>query len=339
MVRKLELTQEEKEFIRHHYGLAELSISEISRQLGYDRGVIMRNAKEMGLEKVFPKGSRGKKYNWTPERDNLLIELYQSNQLTVVDIAEKLGTSADSTTKRARTLGVWKNAKIPYTEEDLAYIKDRAQSMSIGQIANHIGLSHEFVRQKISEMGLTNLYFDKKKEQWELKRRNEERRIEEFYKNRKRPGTAPIDDDNFLWDLSNPHYTTFDLGEKYDLSPSTVGIWRNKLLGKMRATPKQQNSMTELETKISRVLIESFDITYFFEHKIGKWNVDFYLGNKKIIEAQGVRWHASEKVKEKDERKFNELTDLGYSILYIHELDFEKNQDEVEKQILGFLQQ
>ena len=97
--------------------------------------------------------------------------------------------------------------------------------------------------------------------------------------------------------------------------------------------------MTELEKVVAEILSDTFDVVYFFEHQIGKWNVDFYLGNKKIIEAQGVRWHNSEKAIEKDERKYAELTSLGYSILYIHELELNKNEDEIKKQILGFLQQ
>lgn len=339
MVRKIQLTKKEKDFIRHHYSVGEMSISEIARELGYDRGVVMRNAKEMGLEKVFPKGIQGNKYDWTKEKDELLIKLYDSTELTVVDIAEKFGISEDSITKRARHLGVWKKKKTQYRDEDIDYIKDRASSMSISNIANHLNMSHEFVRRKIKELGLNELYYDKKKEEWSIKKIEEEQRVENFYLNRKRPGLTPLDDDSFLWDLSNPHYTTYYLGRKYDLHPSTIGIWRKKLLGEMRAAPKTDGGMTEIERKVSVMLEENFDVVYFFEHCIGKWNVDFYLGNKKIIEVQGERWHSSDKVKEKDKRKNKELTELGYSIIYIHELDFDKNQDTIKKQILGLLQQ
>ena len=241
----------------------------------------MRNAKEMGLVKVFPKGTRGKKFIWTEEKDKLLIELYASSELTVAEIAEKLGTSEDTTTKRARFHNIWKKPKTIYTEEDIDYIKERAQSMSITEIANHVGLSNEFVRLKIKELGLTSVYFDKKKERWELKQEKERARINQYYIDRKRPGVTPIEDDEFLWDLSNPHYTTFFLGEKYDLNPSTIGNWRKKIFGDFKAAPKASGSMTELEYKISEILKNVFDKTYFFAYQIGKWNIDFYLGDKK----------------------------------------------------------
>ena len=339
MVRKIELTKEEKDFIKHHYAVGELSISEIARQLGYDRGVIKRNADKMGLVKVFPKGTRGKPFLWTKERDELLNKLYGSNQVTVVEIAEKLGTSEDTATKRAKILGLNKVSKVPYTESDIDYIRDKAQSISISKIANHIGLSHEFVRQKIQELGLKNIYFDEKKKEWALMRQKEKERIEKFYESRKRPGEAPITDDEFLWDLSNPAYTTYYLGEKYDLDPATIGNWRKRLLGDFRASPNPKGKMTKLESDVSKILINDFDVTYFFEHKIEKWNVDFYLGNKKIIEAQGSAWHNSEKVIEKDRRKKKELEELGYSILYIHENDFYNNKENIKKEILGLLQQ
>ena len=45
------------------------------------------------------------------------------------------------------------------------------------------------------------------------------------------------------------------------------------------------------------------------------------------------------KVIEKDKRKRNELISLGYKILYVHENDLKENEDDVIKQIQGFLQQ
>lgn len=338
MVRKIELTKEEKDFITLHYSKAELSISDIARHLGYDRGVIVRNAKEMGLEKIFPNRVQGKKFKWTKDKDDMLIDMYNSNRVTVYDIANKFGISEDTVTKRARTLGIFKNKKVKYTDEDIEYIKDRAQSISIAKIANHLKLSEEFVRQKTKELGLNNLYYDKKQEEWAIKKRLKAQEVEDFYLNRKRPGYAPINDDTFLWDLSNPYYTTYDLGIKYDLNPSTIGLWRKKLLGEIRASPKNIDTMTEIEHKVSTLLIENFDVTYFFGHKIGKWSVDFYLGNKKIIEVQGDRWHVGEKVEDKDKRKFDELTSLGYQILYLNECDYYQNHDKIKQQILGFLQ-
>lgn len=48
MVKKIILTEKEKDYIREHYSKGELSISRIAKNLQLDRGLVMRNAKEMG---------------------------------------------------------------------------------------------------------------------------------------------------------------------------------------------------------------------------------------------------------------------------------------------------
>lgn len=338
-MKKVKFTDEEEKYIEHHYSRGEKSVSQIARDLGYDRGVVRRKAKEMGLEKVFPKGTQGKKYIWTKEKDALLIRLYDSSDVTVVDIAEEFGTSEDTVTKRAKSFGLNKRIRNSYSKENIDEIKDKARSMSIVKIANSIGFSEESVRKKVKELGLKNLYYDEKKEEWALKRQEEKARIDYFKNEKRRARVAPVDDDAFLWDLSNPYYTTYQLGQKYNLNPSTIGNWRSRLLGKMHASPVMKGIMTELEDIVSKILTQELDATYFFEHDIGSWNIDFYLGNKKGIEVQGERWHKSESVKEKDQRKLKELSGLGYSILYLHEQDILKKPVETKRKIVGFLQQ
>ena len=340
LLKKIVLSEDEIEELKKHYSENKLSISGVAREMGYTRTVIKRVAKELGLKKNFPSGgTQGVRFNWTQERVDYLVKMYNSHEITVVQIAENLGTSEDTATKKAKELGLNKKTKRLHTKEDIEYIKDRAQSMSIYKIANNINLSHEFVRRKIKELGLTNLYYDKQEEKWALARRKEQERIKRYYENRKRPNIAPIHDDNFLWDLANPILTTYDIGKKYDLNPSTVGIWRKRTVGTMNARPEEFGKMTELEDKVAEVLINDFDLTFFFEYEIHGWNLDFYLGNKKAIETQGEFWHREKKTKDKDERKRKELEENGYSILYIEELDVYNSLDKVKEQILRFLQQ
>lgn len=341
MVKKIILTEEEKDYIKEHYLKGELSISMIAKNLQLDRGVVIRNAKEMGVNKVFPNKTQGKRFEWNEERDDLLKQLYDSDELTVVDIAEKFGISEDTITKRARILDIWKKPKTRYSlkPKDVDFIRDRASSMSIVQIANELGISEDFVSKKIKEMNLTNLYFDELKKKWKLKKTKNQERIELFYLNNKRPGVTPWNDDDFLWDISDPYLTTYDVGEKWNLSASHIGRVRQQLLGKMKATPKLQGSMTQIEKEVSILLVEELDLVYFFEHRIGKWNVDFYLGNKLCIEVQGSYWHASESVKDKDNRKKQELEEMGYVIFYIEEEGFSSKKDHIKKELLGLLQQ
>ena len=70
---------------------------------------------------------------------------------------------------------------------------------------------------------------------------------------------------------------------------------------------------------ILKDILEELELSYLYEHKIGKYKVDFYLGFKLVIEVQGDYWHSLEKTKEQDRMKKEYLENLGYTVLYIYE--------------------
>ena len=90
-------------------------------------------------------------------------------------------------------------------------------------------------------------------------------------------------------------------------------------------------SIPELEVE---KILEELDLAYIYEKKILNWKVDYYLGQKTIIEVQGEYWHNLSKTKEKDERKFKELRDNGYVIIEIWENEL-SDKDKIKAKILS----
>lgn len=59
--------------------------------------------------------------------------------------------------------------------------------------------------------------------------------------------------------------------------------------------------------------------------RIGRWHVDLQLaGTRILVEADGSYWHSSEKVIERDARKSADLATMGYELIRVDELDFQK---------------
>ena len=327
MPKKIILTEKEKDYIIEQYALPNLSISDIARNLKLDRGVVKRFAKEIGITKKFASKTRGIKYDWTSEKIEYLTQMYASDNVTVLDIANFLETSEDTVTKKAKELNLNKKIKNNFKKEDIDFIRDKFTLLRIKEMASSINMSEESVRKKLIELNLHEEYLLNHKKEKEIKERLSTIRRE-----------VPIDNDDFLWDLSNPYLSNNMIGKKWNIHPDTSGNWRRRLFGKFLYKPKSEDYYTDIEDIVRDILIE-LDIVFYFQHKIDKWSLDFYLGNKRCIEVQGIMFHSSKYQIEKDIRKKNELNNLGYSILYLEEEIIRKNPEEVKKLILGFLQQ
>lgn len=72
---------------------------------------------------------------------------------------------------------------------------------------------------------------------------------------------------------------------------------------------------------------------------IEEYKIDYYLGQKIIIEVQGKYWHNNNnKIHlEKDKKKKKCLENLGYNIIYISEDDLKNKKEEIVKNILKML--
>ena len=76
---------------------------------------------------------------------------------------------------------------------------------------------------------------------------------------------------------------------------------------------------------------------YIYEKKVLNWKVDYYLGQKTIIEVQGEYWHAHNKeinltkAQEKnvlrDKLKYDQMIKCGYKVLYLWENEIKNDKD------------
>ncbi|WP_462410372.1 NUMOD3 domain-containing DNA-binding protein [Neobacillus sp. Marseille-QA0830] len=82
---------------------------------------------------------------------------------------------------------------------------------------------------------------------------------------------------------------------------------------------------TSLEQKVADVLTE-IGVEFEEQFIISRSIVDFYIHNgKKIIEADGERWHSAPEKKAKDRRRDSFLMDNGYRILRLSETEINNN--------------
>ena len=84
--------------------------------------------------------------------------------------------------------------------------------------------------------------------------------------------------------------------------------------------------------------LEDLDLVYQRERRVGKYSIDFYLGQHLCIEVQGEYWHSKPDRIEKDARKKAFLESEGYSIIYINESEVDTAKQLIIQQLkeMGF---
>lgn len=248
------------------------------------------------------------KYKWTQEKVELLKQYYEEG-LSNNEIAEKLGTTYYSVTGKARGLKLQKNLEKVHnllTLEEQEYIKANNKTLSARQMARDLNRDKETINKYINENNL------KKKSLFDQLMENEA----------------------FVNDFKNPAYSHTYVGRKYHINPTTVRSWRLRKIGDYKQMTDTFLCKSTPELELEEVL-EELDLAFLYEKKILDWKVDYYLGQKTIIEVQGEYWHNLPKVKEKDERKFKHLRDNGYTVIEIWEnelLDKEKVKTKILSQ-------
>lgn len=140
-----------------------------------------------------------------------------------------------------------------------------------------------------------------------------------------------INDKEFDADLANVNMSNTLLATKYGVSHGYINKERKRRFGEFKSVFNPHISRTSIEFYTENIL-KDLDITYYFQHKISKEMVDFYLGHKLIIECYGVYWH---KNNEHDAIKQKKLEEEGYKILIIHEEEFD-NLEIVAHKIKSF---
>lgn len=119
-------------------------------------------------------------------------------------------------------------------------------------------------------------------------------------------------------DLSNPYLSHVKIAAKYNCTPDAVAQQRKR----KGLSVRKNVSRTMLEEKIAKILQE-LDIAFHEQKRIGKWSIDFYLGNKICLDVHGTWIHNKPIAIERDSRKTLELSQLGYKYIVIHEDEIE----------------
>ena len=299
-------TKEKEEQLKIFYEESVLTIEEIAKYFNTTSDSIANKAKALKIKK----SKRVKKgtYIWTDERISFLKKCYEENTMTIKQIASKLGTTSSIVSKKAKKLGLKKDVKAVYadilTTEDKLFILENYPTLTITQLSEELqydkGTIQKFLRLN-----------DKKR--WT-----------------KEDQLTLID--GFEDDIKNPAYSTAYLSRKYNVSEYIIYKIRKKRFPDFKSMVDTFLCKTTAELNLEEILNE-LDLTFFYEYKINKWKVDYYLGQKNIIEVYGTYWHNKEDVKNRDERKNNELKELGYNIIIIKEEEL-KDKDKIKNQIL-----
>lgn len=139
--------------------------------------------------------------------------------------------------------------------------------------------------------------------------------------------------DEYILDLSNPCLKHNDIANKWGVSISTV--CRNRKILGYGFWP--QTTRTKLETKLASIL-EELDLGFTEQKKILKYTVDFYLGNKLIIDIHG-RWvHSLEESIKRDSEKEKILKTNEYIYVVIWEEELQ-NENLLKDKILFYYEE
>jgi len=90
--------------------------------------------------------------------------------------------------------------------------------------------------------------------------------------------------------------------------------------------------VVENVSRLVPAMVKRRGFFYFREYQFGRYTADFYLPvHNIVIECDGVYWHASPQVKERDARKDKALELLGITVFRFNEDDIHKDADKCVK--------
>lgn len=92
-----------------------------------------------------------KRFLWNDERDALLEKLFPD--VAIIDIALRMGCSAETVRLRSRFLGLRRERKA-WSEADRTFLAENWLTSSAAKIAAHVGVSRQAVAGMASRMGL-----------------------------------------------------------------------------------------------------------------------------------------------------------------------------------------
>lgn len=245
------------------------------------------------------------------QHKQFIIEQYQNPQVTQTQIAKQLGVHPSTLNRYARSIGITKVLKTKWTPEKIEWLKEN-YNLTYKEMESHLSLDSETIRMKLKELNLTRT-------------------------TKYRPFKIDMNDKEFLSDLENPRLSAPDIVEKYK-EKYGIGESRIHQLRKEQGIKLQINTLERVSSTEKEVMqiLDSLDVIYQREKRVGKYSLDFYLGFKVCIEAQGGYWHNKPSRKETDARKKEYLESHGYRIIYVWENAVDKEYIVTELKKLGF---
>lgn len=227
-------------------------------------------------------------------------ELYLSEFHSVVDIANMLSLSTDKVRQYAKSKGLKKVQYVKWlTKEAKRRIQEWNGEKSISSLSKEFGCNAETLRKYMKKHGIeTNKQTNTKNEKIEVTEEMKEI-------------------------ILSPKLARWEVSQMLGVSVKWVSDKRKELGSEgyvLRKDYKKQFSLPE--KKFADMLIV-LDRVFFHHYNLLGYNVDFYLGNKTIVEIQGSYFHNQEEVREADEKKRTFFESKGYRVIYFtdHELD------------------
>lgn len=298
MTKKIILTNDQLESIKN-MALNGATITEMSNFIGVNRSIIRKAIEENNF--IYNKKSHvGVKVSWTKDMENKLKAMYNSEKIKLEDIAKIFNLSERTVYLKAKELGLDKKrvkVSTTLTAKEQDFILKNKDSMNLTEIAKALNRKRDTIHRFVLNNNLS--YKTNKKDMPQV--------------------------EGFIEDLANPMYSHSALGRMYNCTELNIRKWRKEIFGDFKTMVDTYRCMTIPEIMFKEIL-EEINLTYFYEHKIDEYKVDFYLGFNLIVEIQGDYWHSLDKIKERDNKKKEKLEALGYKIMYIYEKDL-KNED------------
>lgn len=302
MHKKIILNQNQLDTIKE-MALKGITITDMSKTIGVNRTIIRKAIEDNNF--IYNNRSQaGIKVKWTKEMESKLTMLYNSDKVSLKQIAKIFNLSERTVLVKAKELGLNKvqmQRNTFLTEDEQKFILENKESMNLTEIAAALNKKRDTIHRFVLNNNIT-------------------------YKTNKKDFPQV---DGFIEDLSNPMYSHSALARMYDCTELNIAKWRKEIFGDFKTMVDTYRCMSTPEI-ILRDILEELELSYLYEHKIDKYKVDFYLGFKLIIEVQGDYWHSLDKTKEQDNIKKLYLENLGYTVLYVYEKDLKNKSKKNE---------
>lgn len=268
------------------------------------------------------------KTDWNDEKiKNRFIEMYTKVDLgiyvyTFNDIMEEFDIGDRSTIRNAairyglekREISLY-NSKNKLNYEERKFIMENHNKFTEKEFSDKFNKSERIIIEFMKSQNLTII-------------RDHPRSKKEIY----------MENNNFVKDYKNLLLSTTYIARKYGLKYDTIKTWRNEDFGYNYKQKIDKGLYKTAPESIFEDLLYELEIPFFYEWKIDKWTIDYYLGKKLCIEIDGTYWHKNtEYVKNKDNRKKEDLTKKGYTLLNFTENEIYNNIDYVKRTLQQYI--